>query len=134
MKKKLIVKWFNISKNSFFMCVTKCYLCLEQWYLNNYLIQLSWQPSFSLFLLVKNNGERKRMRESKNITWVWERKLSKSYHKMVVQISFLLCLINLLKIFVHFLLNHICQRNCMWERKKNPIYEFCCLVFLFSSW
>ena len=43
---------------------------------------------FSLFSLVKNNGERKMKRENKNIVWVWERKLSKSYYKRVVQISF----------------------------------------------
>jgi len=45
--------------------------------------------SFSLFLLVKNNGERKRMRANKIIMWVWERKLSKNYHRVVVHISFL---------------------------------------------
>jgi len=38
--------------------------------------KLWWQPHFSLFSLVKNNGERKGKRENKNIIWVWERKLS----------------------------------------------------------
>ena len=45
--------------------------------------------SFSFFSLVKNNVERKMKRENKRIMWVWERKLSKSCHKMIVQISFL---------------------------------------------
>jgi len=54
------------------------------------LIQFLWQLLFSLFSLVKNNGERKRKRENKRIMWVWERKLLKNCHKLVVQISFLL--------------------------------------------
>jgi len=52
--------------------------------LNNHLIQLL----FSLFSLVKNNVERKRKRENKRIMQVWERKLSKSCYKVVVQNHF----------------------------------------------
>jgi len=44
---------------------------------------------FSLFIGLKQGREKKKKRENKNIMWVWERKLSKSYHKVVVQISFL---------------------------------------------
>ena len=58
-------------------------ICTSNWW------QFWWQPCFSLFLLVKNNGERKRKRENKNVMWVRERKLSKSCHIMVVQIWFL---------------------------------------------
>ena len=54
------------------------------------MVQLLGQPCCSLFSLAKTNRERKRKRENKKITWVWERKLYKSCTKMVVQISFLL--------------------------------------------
>jgi len=57
--------------------------------MNNHWWQLSRQLHFLLFLLVKNNRERKKKRENKNIMWVWERKLSKSCCKIVVQISFI---------------------------------------------
>ena len=58
-------------------------ICTSNWW------QLWQQPCFSLFLLVKNNGEKKWKRGDKNVIWAWERKLSKNCHKMVVQISFL---------------------------------------------
>ena len=75
-----------------YMC--SCRYELEQWYLNNHLIQFLWQLLFSFFSLVKNNGEKKKKRENKRVMWEWERKLSKNYHKVVIQISFLyeLCL------------------------------------------
>lgn len=46
--------------------------------------------SLSLSSLDKNNGERKRKRKNKMIMGIWERKLSKNCHKVVVQISFLI--------------------------------------------
>jgi len=73
-----------------FLLVFEVYIHKKHWYLNNHFIQLLWQLLFSLFSWVKNNRERKRKRENKRIMWVWERKLSKSCHKRVVQISFLI--------------------------------------------
>jgi len=43
---------------------------------------------FLFFLLVKNNGERKKKREVKNIIKISKIKLYKSSHKIVIQISF----------------------------------------------
>ena len=64
------------------LIIKKCSdICTSNWW------QLWWQL-FSLFLLAKNN-EREKWRENKNVMWIWERKLSKSYHIMVVQILFL---------------------------------------------
>ena len=62
----------------YWMLFILMWIILEQWYLNNHLVQPIWQPSFPLFSLVKNNGERKKKRESKNKMWIWERKLSQS--------------------------------------------------------
>ena len=78
-----------------------CYLNLmwrrAVYFLNIYIIRVYYRfnrnralhLSFSLFSLVQNNRERKMKRENKNVMWVWERKLSKSCNKVVVQISFL---------------------------------------------
>jgi hypothetical protein len=57
-------------------------ICTTIWW------QLLWQPFFPSSYWSKTI-ERKRKRENKNIMWVWKRKLFKSCHKMVVQISFL---------------------------------------------
>jgi hypothetical protein len=50
--------------------------------------QLCWQPCFSHFLLVKNNGERKRKREDNNIMWVWERNCQKVVKKWLSKYHF----------------------------------------------
>jgi len=44
---------------------------------------------FFLLFFWSKTMERKKGRENKKIMWVWERKLSKNCHKVVVQISFL---------------------------------------------
>jgi len=64
-------------------------MIFEQPFVTKVVPNCFWQLLFSLFSLVKNNGERKRKRKNNIIVWVWERKLSKSCHKVVVQISLL---------------------------------------------